>query len=114
MTISCSKTTTLAVATANAAKPVTTLSTAAQKSALCLYLIDSAIEPVDTFLDIDYVRYADFICEAEELSREARLALAITLLSEILLSVQAQQQTAQALATAHFKQPSQALKLEVK
>jgi len=66
--------------------------TAMRKTTNPLLLIDSAIQPVDAFVDIDFSSYADAICQAEDMTSLERLRTAITLLNEILTIAQRQQQ----------------------
>ena len=64
------------------------LVTPEQRAVLAMYLIDSAIEPPDfSFFDIDCVLFARFIEEAEKLTPSAKLALAISLLGEVVMDV---------------------------
>ena len=74
--------------------------------ALVMYLIDSAyasvVEPPDFFFfDIDCDRFARPIEEAEKLTPSARLALAISLLSEVMIDVMVlEQQSTQSVLRA--------------
>lgn len=67
------------------------LNTMENKAAFCLYLIDSAIEPPFSFLDIDTELFSDLIKHAEAQPRSVRLVMAMTLLAEVLLMVGRQQ-----------------------
>ncbi|NEZ65139.1 hypothetical protein D0962_20570 [Leptolyngbyaceae cyanobacterium CCMR0082] len=81
---------------ANSAEPVpptkqvlTQLETVEQLTAYAMYLIDSAVEPPTfSFFDIDCVIFTKFIEEAETLPQPVKLALAISLLGEVLLMEQ--------------------------
>ena len=84
-------------------QPVTELVTPEQRIALVMHLCDSAIDPPNslTFFDTDCVELARFIEEAEKLTPSAKLALAISLLSEVMMDVMLlEQQSTQSVLRA--------------
>lgn len=65
---------------------LTTLDTVEQKGAFCTYLIDSTLEAGHlSRVDIDINLFRNFIHSANQLSRSARLALAVSLMGDVLM-----------------------------
>lgn len=63
-----------------------TLKTVEQKGAFCNYLIDSTLDPTTlSRFNIDMNLFSKFIRSADQLSRSARLALAMSLLGDVLM-----------------------------
>lgn len=74
-------------------KPLAILNTIEKKAAFGIYLLDSAVEPPFTYVDIDIELFSDLIEHAEAQPRSVRLVMAMTLLAEVLLIVGHRQAT---------------------
>lgn len=55
---------------------------------MCHYCLDSVFEADEAYVDIDFDHYGDAMAAAETLSEQERLVLAISLLLEILATLQ--------------------------
>lgn len=65
---------------------LTTLDTVEQKGAFCTYLINSTLDAGHlSRVDIDLNLFRNFIHSASQLSRSARLALAMSLMGDVLM-----------------------------
>ena len=65
---------------------LTALDTVEQKGAFCTYLINSTLENGRlSQVDIDFNLFRNFILSANQLSRSARLALAMSLMGDVLM-----------------------------
>lgn len=74
---------------------LTTLETPEQKSIVAQYLISCFVENVGTsYFDLDATLFRNFIEFAEQLTNQQRLALAISLVMDVLLAEQEVAQTA--------------------